>query len=438
MTTRIFLHSPSEAPNALDIAVRMPEFECLGERALLLARPGDVVCLARPVDARHVAFLRSLGIGPRPEDILVFDGIRPGTGLSARIATDGPSLDRLACRLRKTEALELVPFFATPATATLGRFLRSRLGRPVRVAGGPASLVRRLHEKSAGRALARSLGVPVAPGDVVRIPRGAGRADLAGLRRAVLHRSRPTGRAVLRGSSGASGSSTFVVEPDRLDEVLEAVVGRPGDRLWLVEPLYESLVSPNVEVVVERGDPGGLRLGITDQLLDRDLAYLGSVHPSRARRQDRMLEDARTMAAWMRRKAFRGRVGFDFVEHEHHGRVRHFLAEINPRVNGASYPHALTARLVRLAGRLGGPAPKAFLSRTVPVATRDYAELERHLGDRLYDPRRGEGIVPWSPSALEAGKIGVACLAGTRSRATELLDALSSLAGANGVPAPVP
>ncbi|CAN5769467.1 hypothetical protein BH20GEM1_BH20GEM1_20690 [soil metagenome] len=437
MTTRLFLQSPSEALDAPVIATQMPEFERLGERALLLARPGDVVGLAGEVDARYLRFLEALGIGPRGEDIVVIDGVRPGVGLSARLARDPNAMERVLRRLRGAEAVVVCPFFTTPDASAVGRAIGRRLRRPVRVEGGPSRLARRLHHKAAARALAESLGVPVAPGEVVRLaPRTGGAGpDVSALARAIDRWSTSTGHVIVRGSSSASGSSLFTSRSLDRDAMIEAIAARTDNSDYLVEPLFEATASPNVEVVVEPG-PSLPRVGVTEQVLDRGLVYTGSIHPSPATRARHMVEDARAIAAWMRGRRFTGRAGFDFVEHETGGRPQHFLTEINPRINGASYPLALLGRLAGLALGRAAPVPAAFRTGYVKVRTSDFGELTALSGPLLYDPARGEGIVFYSPGALRFGKVGLAVLGATREAAENLRERFVERVGAH--PAPIP
>jgi hypothetical protein len=396
----------------------MPDLEQLGERALLLARPGDVVCLAQPVEAEYFEFLRSLSIGPRAEDVLVIPGVTPGTGLSERVGADPDAFDRLAARLAGSGPILVSPYFATPLAEALARALSERLGRPTRLLGGPSALVRRLHEKRIALRLARRLGVPTAPGEIVRIASGAPPPrDISALRAAILRRTRETGRAIVRGSSGASGSSTFTTDGLGIEASLQAIAARTDNRFYLVEPLYEAIASPNVEVVVGEG---AVRAAATDQLLDGALVYEGSVHPSRARRLPEMLAASRALAAWMRERGFVGRAGFDFVERAGQGAPAWFLTEINPRINGASYPVALLDRLARRAQRLGVPPPAAFRCRSVATPATDFDDLVRLSGGLLYDPARGEGIVPYSVAALEFGKVGIASFAASPERAEEI------------------
>lgn len=406
------------------IALQVPEFEWYGERALLLAGESDLVGVAHPVDERYLDYLHTLGIGPRFENVFVVEGVEPGRGLSERLSEDPASLERLAGRLRESASIVLSPFFGTSASVAVANDLGALLGRSVEVVGGPPELVRQVHEKRFARELAQSLGIPVAPGDVVTIASPSDRrpGDLDDLRRSIGRWGATTGRVIVRGSSGASGSSTFTLLPDDIDEVVDAIGRRTDNTVYLVEPFFEATTSPNVEVVIEPGRAAPPRVGVTDQILSPELVYLGSTYPSSARRTTDMVGDSLAIVDWMRSRGFSGRVGFDFVEHDRgdDGNAGYFLTEINPRVNGASYPVGLIARLTAGRGCIGAPAPAAFRTSNVGVTVRDFSRLEALCRALLYDPERGEGVIPYTVGALPVGKVGVACFGDSRSRVAEL------------------
>ena len=433
MTTRLFVHSPSEAPDAPTVSRRMPQFEHLGERALLLAGHGDVVCVAQAVDPAYLDFLDALELGPRREDIVVVEGVRPGRGLSARLIRDPDALDRVVRRVSGSGPLVVCPFFPTADAFALGRILAERLSRDVRVEGGSPDLALHLHDKIAARALAVSLGISVAPGEVVQLdPAGHGRApDTTPLREAIRRWTSITGHVIVRGASGASGSSLFTSRSAGVDGMIEAIAARTDNTRYLVEPLFEARCSPNVEVLVEPDFPPPGQVGASEQVLDENLVYVGSVHPCRARRLSRMVEDSLRVVAWMRGSGFTGRVGFDFVEHAGSGGDgEHFLTEINPRINGASYPLALLGRLAALSDRRQAPAPAAFRTGYVRVRTHGYTPLVELSRALLYDPARGEGIVPYSVGALRLGEMGIACLGRSTEAVEELQGEFLMAAGA--------
>lgn len=420
--TNVFLHSPSEAPDLRILLQQSPALERAAERSLFLAQAGDIVCLAHPVDPPFLAFLERLEVGPRAEDILVIPGVVPGSGVSERLLRDPDALDRLTGRLASATSLRLCPFFSTAAAYDLGRLLGARLGVPVRVLGGPPRLARLLQNKRFARRLALRLGIPVAPGDTVRLSRAGDAWDTAPLREAILRNSQPTGRAIIRGAVGGAGSSTFLSSPPSMEDTLEAIARRTDNDSYLVEPLYPIVVSPNIEIDVP---PNGVTAGLnaTDQIMGEDLAYKGSIHPSRARRLPEMLAATERITRWMCARGFTGRAGLDFVEAgPEGGGPLWFFTEINPRVNGASYPIGLVGRLASRASQRGLPAPHAFRMLGVPTAARSFEEMMHLAGPLLYDPARGEGVVLHMNTLGGQMRAAVIALAATVERAGEVFD----------------
>ncbi len=418
--TRVYLHSPSEAPDARVVIHIMPALECIGERSLFFARPGDVVCLGRPVDGAYFDFLSGLGIGPRWEDILVIPGVVPGTGVSERLLVEELAWERLVERLAASRRLRLCPYFSTPAVAELARALGDRLGASTDIAGGPPRVVGLLHDKRFARRLARRLGIPLAPGETVRVTR---------LRESVLRWARTTGRVIVRGASGAGGSATFTCGTTDLDATIDRVARRTDNVSYLVQPLYPVASSPNVEIAMG-SRPGMTRLTATDQMLSHELVYEGSLFPSRALRRTDMIAAARRIAGWMARCGFTGRAGLDFVEPDPGADAPpFFLAEINPRINGASYPIVLMDRLSEEARRRELPLPRAFRTHTVATEARDFGEIKRRLGDLLYDPGRGRGVVPYTVGGLAFGTIGMAAFANGVEAAMEIYEEAALRAG---------
>jgi hypothetical protein len=61
-------------PSLRGLGEAIPGFDRYAERALLLAGDGDAVCVPRPVDPDYLGFLGGLGLGPRPEHVVVAGG----------------------------------------------------------------------------------------------------------------------------------------------------------------------------------------------------------------------------------------------------------------------------------------------------------------------------------------------------------------------------
>jgi hypothetical protein len=407
----------------------LPGLDRYAERALLLAVEGDVVCVPRAVDPCYLEFLGALGLGPRPEHIVVpgDNGRGPERPLAERLLCEPGVLSRAARALRAAE-VTIQPYVATPDVMALAEVMERHSGIPVRVDGSPR-ITRYADQKHHMRAKAIELGIPVAEGEVAELafPGGRRRRDLEPVRSAIERQLRHTGRVIVRGASGASGSSTFVVGRGGEDTggILRRIAERTDNRIYLVEAMVEATVSPNLQIHVPADDGSLVSVGVTDQRWSRGLTHAGNQLPSSARMVDAMEAWSRMLAGWMRGQGYTGLVGFDFVEHRDPvtGGTRAFLAEVNPRVNGGTYPLAVRRRLNEAAAGAGRPAAPAFVSGTVDTRARNFSRVRAAVGHLLFDPDRGTGLVPYATGCLEHGKCAMVALAGSRLRAAELYGA---------------
>ena len=425
---RFYLHCVGSLRSLHGLGELVPGFDRYSERALLLAAEGDAVCVPRPVDPDYLAFLGTLGLGPRPEHIVVPSGngrsaARP---LAERLLGDPGVLSRAARALRAA-AVTLEPYAATPEVMALAEVMERESGIPVRVDGSPR-ITRYADQKHHMRAKAQELGIPVAEGEVAELAFAGGRRrrDLEPVRVAIERQLRHTGRVIVRGVSGASGSSTFVVGRGGEDTggVLRRIAARSDNRIYLVEAMVEATVSPNVQIHIPAEGPLTCA-GVTDQRWSRMLTHTGNQLPSSARTVDAMEAWARMLATWMRRQGYTGLAGFDFVEYRDPttGGPRAILAEVNPRVNGGTYPLAVRARLNAAAAAADRPQAPAFVSGTVDTRARTFARVRAAIGHLLFDPDRGTGVVPYATGCLDYGKCALVALGRSRLKAAELYGA---------------
>lgn len=424
---RLFLHSVTGLPSTQARGTK-PGEDRYAERALLMARAGDLVCVAAPVDQEYLAWLNAQGVGPVPADVLVADGVSDeaaGVSLASKAARDTSLHARIAARVSAETGLALHPYAVTPEIAAVAEALGTAGIARVRVVGGDPGATARADCKHAMRARAAGLGIPVAEGEVVELPVAGGRRrrDFEPVRAAIQRQLRRTGQVIVRGSLGTIGSSTFIVGRggDDTDGVVRRLGTRADNRVYLVEALVDLTVSPNLHLRLDDG--GGIAtLEATDQRWSRPFVHAGNVFPSAARRLDAMEEWARALAASLQADGFGGDVGLDFVEYRDPatGAPRAFLAEVNPRVNGAGYPLALRARLNAVRHAAGRPPINAFASGTIETRAACFGRLREALGDLLFTHERGTGIVPYLTGWLSRGCCGVIALAGGREEALAL------------------
>lgn len=419
----VYVHGLGAMPNPDALERELGRIDLYAERALLCARPRDVVCVPEPIDPAYLTYLRRTKIGPRPENILVLTG-GPDRGLAQRLAEDTAALRRIAERVAGGGGrLVLNPFIGTPSAFALGAALEQAVGAPVRVLGGNAEAVLRAGHKNVAREWARRLGVPVAPGEAVELEtRPDGRpADLGPLRRAVERRLPRTGRVIVRGAVGASGTSTVVVEDERhsLDRALSILAERTNNSVYLVEAMLPIAESPNLQAFVDPDD-GAVRLAsVADQRLDQDLLYDGNIWPSRARWLGDMARDVRRLAGRLGEEGFTGLMGCDFVEFDDPdgGGRDYVMAELNPRTNASLYAKALAERVGRREGGVG-----AWLSAGVRTGAGSFAEFRDRHGERFYRPGQRRGVFPYNTGCLRKGELSVVYLGGSREEVVRMYE----------------
>ena len=423
---QIFVHCATSVDYLAELNASIPGVEHYAERALLLAEHDDIVCLPREIDPEYIAYLAEIGVGPAPGNLLVasrFGDGNPEGPLWRAILDSDEALRALGCSITGHGSARIQPFIASTGQFTLAAALEQRSGMPVQVHGGDPAVVAYADCKHHIRAKALELGIPVAPGEIVELSCDASRADPATLlRRAMERQIQLTGRVIVRGASGAAGSATFSAEDDlQIRELADRLVASNENRIFLVESMVDVTVSPNVQMYID-AEVRGIRCGgMTDQRWERPLIHGGNVFPSSARRSTEMLGWARTLAEWLNTVSYVGVAGFDFVEYEDaQGEPRAFLAEVNPRTNGATYPMRLRRRLNVTQREAGFPEIRAFVSGMIEIEARTFSELRESWCDHLFCPYTGSGLVPYVTGLLPYGKCGVVALAATREEAEDL------------------
>jgi hypothetical protein len=431
----VYVHCGTSVEYLADLNASIPGVQHYAERALLLAERDDVVCVPDEIDSEYLDYLAEIGIGPAAGNLLVasrFDDSAAVEPLWRRLLSSREAIDALGCMIERSGAGHIHPFIATRGQFELGEALQRRSGVPVRVNGGDPAVVAYADFKHHVRAKAIELGIPVAAGEVVYLGTTNGCPAEALLRDAMERQIRLTGRVIVRGTSGAAGSSTFAVESgEQIAGLAHRLASSTENRIYLVEGMVDMLVSPNVQMHVDR-DVRAIRcVGMTDQRWEQALVHGGNLYPSRASRRSEMLGWSRQLAGWLQTLGFVGLAGFDYVEHvDASGQPQAFLAELNPRINGATYPLRLRRRLNVSQREAGYPEVEAFTSGTIRTEARTFAELREIWDDRLFSPETGTGLVPYIPGLLRFGKCAVVALAASREHADELYQEAGAVAEA--------
>ncbi|MGH7535015.1 MAG: hypothetical protein ACREMG_05460, partial [Gemmatimonadales bacterium] len=339
-----------------------------------------------------------------------------GRTLWARLEHSSDALRALGTIIRRSGPTRIHPSIASRGPFARAAALEVAAEVEVRVAAGDPGLVAYADQKHHIRRKAIELGVPVAEGEVVELPVAGGRRrrDYDVVRGAVARQLARTGRVIVRGACGVGGSATFVVggEGEDVDGLIRRLLERTDNRVYLVEVLVPVVVSPNVQLHIEPAGGAITCVGVTDQRWERALVHGGNLYPTAARTVDRMLEWSHRLAEWLQREGFSGLLGLDFVEYAdpETDEPRAFLAEVNPRVNGAAYSLGAFERLNLVRRNAGLPPLGAFVSGTIATRHRRFAELRQAAESFLYTLARGSGMVLCSIGDLVDGKCSVVLL----------------------------
>jgi hypothetical protein len=421
--SQLFVHCATPAGPSHEGNEALRGVERYPDRALVLARSQDVVCVAGEVDPDYLAYLGELGLGPRPEHVVSASryGSATGRALWARLAGNTAALRALGNLVRRTGISQIQPLVASQGQFALAAALEVAADTEVKVAGGDPRLVEYVGQRHQVRRKAIELGIPVAEGEIVELPVTIGRrrGDYNRLRTAIERHLGSTGQVILRGSLGSAGSSTYIVGNggDDADGVIRRLIRSTNNRTYLVEVMVTATVSPNILLHVQPRGGAITCVGVTDQRWERVLVHGGSVFPSIAHTSEAMVGWARRLAAWLQHEGYAGLLALDFVEYAdpQDGAPRAFLTGVSPRVGGATYSLAVLERLNAVQRRSGYPESSAFVSGTIQTRHQTFLQLRDALGPVLYAPATGRGAVLHDIGLLREGKCGVTVLGPSRN-----------------------
>lgn len=431
--THIFAHHCTSCVRKTVLEAYAPGYQHVDQRALLLARPDDVVCVVGAVDPAYLEFLSSLGLGPQPDHLIELSvgGGKTDITLPCLLMRDSKALTRICDLLPTTNSIVLNPYYASAVELELATVLQRLVGKPIHVLGGNPGIVESANLKHFVHGKALELHIPVAPGDIVELPLDSdgNPVDPTILQQAIDRYLPYTGRVIVRATDQRTKLTRFVVGRDGedLEEVLRHAERRPLSTVYLVQVMFDIVTTPNVQMFIEPAGGAISCVSVTEQCLDHDLAHKGNLSPAETVTLPEMLRSARTLAQWLESEGYTGLVGFDFVEYIHPetGTREHFLAEINARANEATYPSFLIEHLNAAQASRGQPSIQAFRSAKVSCKARSFAELREACGHHFFNPEIGRGVIPYNIGRVPYGRCDVAMLGASRQEVEALYEACS-------------
>ncbi|MBQ1076214.1 ATP-grasp domain-containing protein [Micromonospora sp. C31] len=353
------------------IVNRMDEF------TVLLAGPDDHVVLKSAPDPDYLHWLAGLGVDlPR---ILVTDSHDP----AATVSVDALRSPRLLAALGDLAARGA--YLLPHGMSTLEEQLCALTG--LAPALPPVPVVKAVNSKIYSRRVAADLGLPQATGwECETVEEFAAAAAQAA-------RSVAAGRRVgVKDAYGVSGKGIVVVDdPRRLDQLVRMVTRRAertGDpRVALViEEWADKALDLNYHFTV--GRDGAVRFDFVKEALTENGVHKGHRIPARisAAHAGQIMAAADRLGARLAADGFHGVVGVDAITTTDGGLLP--VLEINARNNMSTYQTTLQERF--MGADTIATARQYDLTLTGPVR---FADLRDQLGELLFDPARGSGLL---------------------------------------------
>lgn len=429
--TQIFVHDVTSLKNLAEVVAIVSGLEKYDERALVFARPHDIVCVAGKVEKQYLQFLSRLGIGPKDGNVISASKgalSRPGAILPDLLTSNCEALLHIGKLLEANNEVVLNPFIASSGQFKLARVMETVLGRRLCVLGGHSDIVDYANGKHNVRAKAVELGVPVPEADIVELKLGTDGMplDLTPIEVGINRHIHRTGRVIIKGAYGASGSSTLIVEnnSESIRQALNKIAEKSDNRIYIIEVMLDVIVSPNVLMYIEPGSGRISCVSVTEQILTEKLVHEGNVYPPSAKTVRGMMSSARKISKWLVAEGYSGLVGFDFGEYlcMETRNLTYFFAEINPRTNAAAYPKALMGHLNMQQRQKGRPYIETFLSSNIRTKATSFAQLNELYGHLFFKSKTGKGCVPYNTGCLENGKFSLAVFGKSREEVTEMYE----------------
>lgn len=411
---RVFMHEINTLPMFSNIVSTVDEIEKY-ERVLPISRAGDIVLTKTKPDEAYLHWLHSVGLGQGK--VIVVKG-RNSETLPERAVKNGLR-KKIDSYLGSSKAQAIFsPYYG----GELENAACHHLDLPMYANTG---LVRKYDSKVNFNYLCRSLHIPVIDNVVVQPSPTGDQYNFQALLYKVRELLSVTGKIIIKGEFGASGSTTAItnsVSPTLVEHLIVEAYSQ-GIR-YMIEPLLPVTSSPSSLWFISR-EKTITHIRTSNQLLDTG----GSVHAGNefpAKFNEPTVKNyAFKIATKLAHEGFIGPFGIDFVEYNN----EFYPVECNPRVTGANYPWELVHLLNSKAG--SGEKIRFARAENIHVAHKGLTFKDvLNLWDKyLYTGDTSNGVlIPYNVGPLASGKVTVL---GTGSSLEELDEIFSYIKSKN-------
>lgn len=389
------------------IARTEPGLAVYAERALLCAGNGDIVLLSRQLDREYQDYMKRIDIGTENIHVL-------GENNGAELIQDA------LLRLHKTEHLlfnalrdhvtgfTYAPFY----TNHQDRAAAEALGITIFGSDDP-EVTNLINSKVFCKELFECVGLPVTEGEIYDKSIHTEKDLITMIQRVI----EQTGKVIIRGDIGASGSSGYEGRVEEIQQLLEHV-SEDEEKIFLVESMYPITRTLNdTWMVMPDGVLYHLKSG--DQILS-GLSHDGNYYPAPGDVDINHDMSVRILEA-MYDLGYVGVCGIDYITTTD---GKEYPVEVNPRVNGSTGPWELTQKL-----EMRHFPINAGMTTKIPVSgdTRmSLEEVEQRLPGILYTGVENNALIPYNwGSYLDTGTMHVVIVGENLQQVHAVRDAAS-------------
>ena len=403
---RVFMHDINTLPMFSNIVSTVDAIEKY-ERVLPISRSGDIVLTKVSPEKSYLQWLQSVGLGKGM--VIVVKGSTNET-LPERAVKNGlrKKIDSyLGCE--KTNA-NFCPYYGGQLENAACRHLDLQMY-------ANTNLVKKYDSKINFNLLCKEISVPVIDNIIIKSDFDLSTDNLRLNLNKLKELLSLTGKVIIKGEFGASGSTTSIVT-SITSEMLEKLFLEANNKglQYIIEPLLPVSSSPSSLWFISRERTTN-HIRTSNQLLsDGGSVHAGNEFPVTFN-ENKVKTLSLKIAKRLTQEGFIGPFGIDFVEYNN----QFFAVECNPRVTGANYPWELVYLLESTNGTRNPIKYARAENIHLPKKGLNFNDLMELWKKYLYTGDSTNGIlIPYNVGPLSSGKVTVLGTGSTMEELNEL------------------
>ena len=410
---RVFMHDINTLPMFSNIASKVDAIEKY-ERVLPISRSGDIVLTKISPEKSYLHWLQSVGLGKGK--VIVVEGSTNET-LPERAVKNGlrKKIDSYL-GTEKTNA-NFCPYYGGQLENAACHYLDLQMY-------ANTDLVKKYDSKINFNLLCKEINVPVMDNITIKSDYSLSKNNLSLNLKKIQEMMSLTGKVIIKGEFGASGSTTSIVN-NVTSVMLEKLILEANNKglQYIIEPLLPVSSSPSSLWFISKERTIN-HIRTSNQLLFEG----GSVHAGNefpvSFNENKLKLLSLKIAKRLVQEGYIGPFGIDFVEYNN----KFFAVECNPRVTGANYPWEL---IYLLESKNGTRNPINYARAEnihLPRKGLTFKDLIKLWKKHLYTGDFINGIlIPYNVGPLSSGKVTVLGTGSTMDELNEVFSYIKNL-----------